>query len=81
MPRDLYDCTAAELATHSVEHIEHDTPPSDAAAWLDENGYDATPVYEDHDPIGFLHIDDVTTDDDGNTLENSLTPLDHRLHD
>ena len=75
MPRDLYNCTAAELATHSVEHLDQDTPPSDAAAWLDENGYDAAPVYADDDPIGFLHEDDVTTDDGGDSLENQLTPL------
>lgn len=75
MPRDLYNCTAAELATHSVEHPDQDTPPSDAAAWLDENGYDAAPVYADDDPVGFLHEDDVTTDDGGDSLENQLTPL------
>ena len=75
MPRDLYDCTAAELATHSVEHLEHDTPPSNAAAWLNENGYDAAPVYADDNPTGFLHKDDVTTDDDGDTLNGHLTPL------
>jgi len=75
MPRDLYDCTAAELATHSVKHLQHDTPPSDAATWLTENGYDATPVYADDDPTGFIHKDDVTTDDDGNTLDDHLTPL------
>ncbi|WP_256299335.1 CBS domain-containing protein [Haloarchaeobius salinus] len=75
MPRDLYDCTAAELATHSVEHLQHDTPPSTAAEWLAENGYDAAPVYANDDPIGFIHKDDVTTDDDGNTLDDHLTPL------
>jgi hypothetical protein len=75
MPRDLYDCTAAELATHSVEHLQHDTPPSTAAEWLAENGYDAAPVYANDDPIGFIHKDDVTTDDDGDTLDDHLTPL------
>jgi len=76
MPRDLYDCTAAELATHSVEHLQYGTPPSTAAEWLAENGYDATPVYADDDPIGFIHKDDVTTDDDdGDTLDDHLTPL------
>ena len=75
MSRDLYDCTAAELATHSVEHLDDNTPPSDAATWLSENGYDAAPVYADNDPIGFIHTDDVTTDDDGATLDDHLTPL------
>ena len=75
MSRDLYDCTATELATHSVEHLEHETPPSDAAAWLNENGYDAAPVYAHNDPIGFIHTDDVTTDDDGDTLNDHLTTL------
>lgn len=75
MPRDLYDCTATELATHSVESLDRDTPPSDAAVWLDENGYDAAPVFDDGGPIGFLHEDDATTDDDGNNLDDHLTPL------
>ncbi|GGL64349.1 CBS domain-containing protein [Halocalculus aciditolerans] len=75
MPRDLYDCTAAELATHSVEHLDHNTPPRDAAAWLHETGYDAAPVYADNEPVGFIHKDDVTTDDDGDTLDDHLTPL------
>jgi len=75
MPRDLYDCTAAELATHSIDHLQHDTPPSDAAEWLNEYGYDAAPVYTDDGPVGFIHTDDVTADDDGNTLDDYLTPL------
>ncbi|SDF97033.1 CBS domain-containing protein [Halorientalis regularis] len=75
MPRDLYDCTAAELATHSVVSLDDNMAPSDAATWLDENGYDAAPVYADDEPIGFLHKDDVTTDDDGDTLDDHLTPL------
>jgi hypothetical protein len=81
MPRDLYNCTAAELATQPVEHLPHDTPPSDAASWLTENGYDAAPVYRDSDPIGFLHRDNVTPDTDGDTLDDHLTALtiDHMI--
>ena len=75
MPRDLYDCTAAELATHSVEHLQRDTPPHTAAEWLAENGYDAAPIYSDDGPVGFIHKDDVTTDDDGDTLDAYLTAL------
>lgn len=75
MARDLYNCTAAELATSSVESLQHDTPPSEAAAWLTEHGYDAGPVYADDDPIGFLHKDDVTTDAEGDSLEDHFTPL------
>lgn len=75
MPRDLYDCTATELATRPVERLPYDTPPSDAAVWLEKNGYDAAPVYRDNDPIGFVHKDDVTTDADSDTLDGHLTPL------
>lgn len=75
MSRDLYDCTAADLATYSVEHLEQRTSPSAAATWLDENGYDAAPVYDDDGPVGFVHEDDVTTGDDGDTLRDYLTPL------
>jgi len=75
VPRNLYDCTAAELATSPVEHLPRDTTPSDAATWLDRNGYDAAPVYDDDDPVGFLHVNDVTTEDDGDSLDDHLTPL------
>ncbi len=62
MPRNLYDCTATELATQPVEHLSHDTAPAEAVEWLADNGYDAAPVYENGDPVGFLHRGDVTTD-------------------
>lgn len=75
MCSNRFDCTAAKLATYSVEYLDHDTSPSDAAAWLNENGYDAAPVYDDSDPVGFIHADDVTTDDDGDTLDDYLTLL------
>jgi hypothetical protein len=42
---------------------------------LTENGFDAAPVYADDGPIGFLRKDDVATDDDGDTLDDHLTPL------
>jgi hypothetical protein len=79
MPRDLYDCTAAELATYSVDSISFDTSPSNAATWLAEHGYDAAPVYNDDDPVGFIYKDDVSTEDNGDTLDASLTPftIDH----
>lgn len=75
MFRDLYECTASELATASVEHLSHDTPPSTAAEWLATNGYDAAPIQQDGDVAGFIHEDDVTVDDDGETLKEYLTPL------
>lgn len=81
MGRDLYDFTAGELATQSVEHLSHDTAPAEAAEWLADNGYDAAPVYKNGDPVGFLHRDDVTTDSDGSTLADHLTALtiDHMI--
>lgn len=75
MSRDLYECTAAELATSSVEYLPHDTSPSTAAEWLETNGYDAAPIQKQGDPIGFIHEDDVTVNDDGDTLSEYLTPL------
>ena len=75
MPRDLYDCPAAELATSSVEHLQLDTSPSAAAEWLTENGYDAAPIYADGSPVGFVHKEDVAIDDNDGSLEDCLTPL------
>lgn len=75
MPRALYECTAAELATRSVESLPRETAPDEAAAWLTEKGYDAAPVSADGDLVGFLYKDDVTTEDTGETLAEYLTPL------
>jgi hypothetical protein len=60
MPRRLYESTAAELATGSVEHVSYETTPSAAAEWLETNGFDAAPVARDGDPVGFIHEDDST---------------------
>jgi len=81
MPRELYDCTAAELATQPVEHLSYDTSPGEAAAWLSTNGYDAAPIYQDSHPIGFVHMNDIDTDTDGDDLKDHLTPLtiDHMI--
>lgn len=81
MPRSLYDCTAAELATHPVEHLPYDTAPGEAAAWLRTNGYDAAPIYQDSHPVGFVHGNDIDTDADGDDLADHLTPLtiDHMI--
>jgi hypothetical protein len=73
--RHLYESTAAELATGSVEHVSYNTAPGAAAEWLVTNGYDAAPVDRNGDPVGFIHEDDVDTDDTGDTLETALTPL------
>lgn len=51
---------------HTLESLDCDTAPSDAA-----------PVYADDDPVGFLHKDDVTTDDGGNTLDTISDVLEH----
>ncbi|MDS0276586.1 CBS domain-containing protein [Halomicroarcula sp. S1AR25-4] len=75
MPRELYHCTATELATSSVEHLSYDTTPADAAAWLTNNGYDTAPIYRDGTPVGFIHITDIDTDTDGDDLADHLTPL------
>lgn len=76
MSREFYDCTAADLATSPVEHLPHETAPSDAAAWLEANGYDAAPVYRDGDPVGFVTVDDAGAEDAGDSsLDARLTPL------
>lgn len=75
MARNLYDCTASELATQSVETLSKDTSNSEAANWFEETGYDAAPVYISEDPIGFVHKDDVSTKEENIAIEESLTPL------
>ena len=75
MTRNLYESTAAELATGSVEHVSYDTAPDAAAKWLETNGYDAAPVNKDGDPVGFIHESDIDTEDTDDTLETVLTPL------
>jgi len=81
MPRELYDCTAAELATSPVQHLPYDTAPGKALTWLTENGYDTAPIYQDGTPAGFIHVTDIDTDTDGDDLADYLTPLtiDHMI--
>lgn len=57
MVRNLYQCTAADLATKQVETVPGGRSVEAAYEWLADKGYDVAPVVEDDQPVGYLSID------------------------
>jgi len=44
MDRELYQCTAGDLATAPVGTLSAETTVTDAVEWTSENGYQLIPV-------------------------------------
>lgn len=65
MVRDLYQCTAGDLATQAVDTVPADWSVAEAYEWLSENGYDVSPVVDGEQPVGFVEIDELSTAPDG----------------
>lgn len=55
-------CTAAALATNNPDGIAASTEIEAAIEWLDENGYDVAPVFENETTIGYLDRADISAD-------------------
>lgn len=59
MKREFYQCTAGDLATDTVDTVPVKWSAGEALDWLNENGYDAAPVVEDGQPIGYVAAEDL----------------------
>ena len=59
MERDLYQCTAGDLATKSVDTVPTEWTVDEAHKWLSENGYDVSPVVDGDQPLGYISIGDL----------------------
>jgi len=59
MDRELYQCTAGDLATKSVDTVSTEWTVDEAHEWLSENGYDVSPVINSDQPLGYISIEDL----------------------
>jgi hypothetical protein len=75
MVRDLYQCTAGDLATQAVDTIPVDWSVAEAHEWLSENGYDVSPVVDGEQPVGFVEIDELSSGPDGASVSEHLRSI------
>lgn len=54
MQRELYACTAGDLATRSVATRAVDTTVGDTLAWLESEGFDVAPVVDGETVLGYV---------------------------
>jgi hypothetical protein len=75
MDRDLYQCTAGDLATKSVDTIPAEWSVEQGREWLSENGYDVSPVVEGEQPVGFVAIEDLSDVPDSASISEHHNPI------
>ena len=66
MSRDLYVCTAGDLATRSVASRPPDATVVETIDWLETKGFDVTPVIDGETVSGYVeleHLRDAAPDD------------------
>jgi len=69
------DCTAGTIATPDPDYRAVDDDARDTAAWLDAHDYDATPVYDDGVPVGYVTLEEIAGADPGVRVGDVQTPL------
>jgi len=66
MGRDLYVCTAGDLATRSIASQSPDATVAATTDWLESEGYDVAPVIDGETVVGYVeldHLQDAAADD------------------
>ena len=66
MKRDLYVCTAGNLATRSIASQSPDTTVAATTDWLESEGYDVAPVIDGETAVGYVelnYLQDASADD------------------
>lgn len=66
MSRDLYVCTAGDLATRSLASQPPDATVVETVDWLETEGFDVAPVIDGETVSGYVeleHLQDVSPDD------------------
>lgn len=75
MSRNLYQCTAADLATQDPDAQTVGATVAETRNWLDENGYDVAPIHEDDTPVGFVTRTELETKPGGKPIEDVLREI------
>lgn len=73
--RGATDCTAATIATPDPDHREADDDAQETANWLEAHDYDATPVYDDGAPAGYVTLEAAVDAEPGTRVGDVQTPL------
>ena len=59
MGRDLYVCTAGDLATRSVASRPPDATVAATTDWLESEGFDVAPVIDGETVVGYVELEDL----------------------
>jgi uncharacterized protein YciU (UPF0263 family) len=76
MGRDLYDCTAGDLATRSIASQSLDATVAESTDWLESEGFDVAPVIDGETVVGYAELEDLqdaTADDQIGEHTNPVT--------
>jgi len=76
MGRDLYVCTAGDLATRSIASQSPDATVTATTDWLESEGYDVAPVIDGETVVGYVeldHLQDAAADDQIAAHTNPVT--------
>jgi uncharacterized protein YciU (UPF0263 family) len=76
MGRDLYVCTAGDLATRSIASQSPDATVAATTDWLESEGYDVAPVIDGETVVGYVeldHLQDAAADDQIAAHTNPVT--------
>lgn len=75
MDRELYQCTAGDLATKSVDAVPTEWTVDEAHEWLSENGYDVSPVVNSDQPLGYISIEDLAEAPGSESVSEHRQPI------
>lgn len=76
MGRDLYVCTAGDLATRSIASQSPDATVAATTDWLESEGYDVAPIIDGETVMGYVeldHLQDAAADDQIAAHTNPVT--------
>lgn len=70
MVRELYQCTAGDLATDEVDTQPVGRTVTDAVQWLTEHGYDVSPIVDEGKPAGYVTLEGLSEAPDMDSLSD-----------
>jgi hypothetical protein len=75
MGRDLYVCTAGDLATGSVASRPPDATVAATTDWLESEGFDVAPVIDGETVVGYVELEDLQDAAADNQIGEHTNPV------
>lgn len=72
MDRDVYQCTAGDLATRDVTYKMENEETGSVEQTMAEQGYDVAPVHDGDQPIGYIKREGLSTVSDSSPISDHL---------